>query len=73
MIDQATGRLARASAGAASTLRKLLASKDERVKLAAARWILRLGLLLRENSELSERIERLEETLSGRKENANRL
>ena len=68
MIDQATGQLARSSTRAAGTLRKLLASADERVKLAAARHVLTLLTHLRESGELLERLEALEAAVNnGRK------
>ena len=63
MIDQATGRLARTSTKAAGALRKLLASADERVKLAAAVQVLRLGTALRDSVEFEERLSKLEKTL----------
>jgi hypothetical protein len=64
MIDRAVGRLARASTRAAGTLRSLLDSKDEKTKLAAARWVLQLWRDLRDSTEVVERIERLETLLN---------
>jgi len=60
VMGRAIGILSAAGTEAARTLRKLLASETDQVRLAAARSILELGNKLREATELSERIEALE-------------
>jgi len=60
VVGQAVGILAAAGAEAARTLRKLLASPADQVKLAAARSILEVGNKLRETTELAKRIEAIE-------------
>ena len=64
LVDSATGRLARASTAAADTLRRLLVSKDQRIRLAASRAILRLLTHMRDHDELVGRIEMLEAAVS---------
>jgi hypothetical protein len=64
-IEQATGRLAIASTAAARTLRKLLRSKDERVQLAAGRWILRLGIAMKNEVEIQKQIDALNAAVFG--------
>ena len=63
IISRATARLAAGTTKAADTLRRLLDSGDERVQLAAARWILRLTTHLREHAEMEARIRNLETIL----------
>jgi hypothetical protein len=60
MTSRALGRLTDAMAGAADTLRNLLKSKSDTVKLGAARAMLEMGLKVREATELEERIAALE-------------
>ena len=60
IVGQAVGILSAAGTEAARTLRKLLASEADQVRLAAGRCILELGNRLRETTELAERIEALE-------------
>ena len=66
-IERATGRLARASTKAAATLDRLLRSKDERIRLAAGRWILRMLTHLRDHADHEERLLQLEAKLSKRR------
>lgn len=61
MISRATGQLSDAATSAVETLRALLTSTSDTVRLGAARSILELGGRLRESEELEKRIERLEE------------
>jgi hypothetical protein len=67
IVTRATARLAASSTKAADTLRRLLESKDERVRLSAARWTLRLLTHLLDHEELSERVAILETKLNGGK------
>jgi hypothetical protein len=60
MLTRATARLSATAARAADALRKLLGSEDERVRLAACRWVLQLGSQLREREELERRVAELE-------------
>src|SRR5579862_3756573 len=60
LVERALGKLARGSARAVETLRKLLKSDSDTVKLGAARTILELGSKLRESVELEKRIIDLE-------------
>ena len=64
MVARSLGRLADGMAEAADVLRRLLASKNERVRLGAARTLLEWGVKLRESVELEERLRALEERLS---------
>jgi hypothetical protein len=63
MVAQAVGRLADSMSEAADKLKGLLASDDERVQLAAAKAILEAGPRLREQEELAERVQQLEQVL----------
>lgn len=60
IVTRATARLAASSTRAADTLRRLLGSKDERVRLSAVRWTLRLLTHLLDHEELSDRVAALE-------------
>jgi hypothetical protein len=66
MTERALGKMAESMAEAADTLRQLLRSESDAVKLGAARSILELSLRIKEATELEERIRALEER-SGRK------
>ena len=63
IISRATAKLAASSTKAADTLRKLLRSNDEHVRLAAARWTLRLLTTMLDHQELSDRVATLEARL----------
>jgi hypothetical protein len=63
IITRATSKLAASSTKAADALRRLLWSKDERVRLSAARWTLRLLTHMLDHQELSERVAALETRL----------
>jgi hypothetical protein len=63
IVTRATARLAASSTKAVDTLRRLLGSKDERVRLSAARWTLRLLTHLLDHEELSDRVAALETRL----------
>ncbi len=64
VLERALGHLAQGSAEAAIVLRSLLAeSKDERIRLAAARAVLELGPRLREDVEVAEEIAELRRQL----------
>jgi hypothetical protein len=65
IVTRATARLAASSTRAADTLRRLLGSKDERIRLAAARWTLRLLTHMLDHEELSDRVAALENKLDG--------
>ena len=60
MISQAVGLLADAATDAVWTLRELLNSESDTVRLGAARAILEAGPRLRESDELASRIAALE-------------
>jgi hypothetical protein len=60
IVGRAVSVLSAAGVEAAQTLRKLLASPTDQIRLAAARSILELGTKLRDSVELSERIEALD-------------
>jgi len=64
MTTQALGMLTAASTEAATTVRSLLASNNETVRLGAVRTILDARTKLAEHTEIVERIERLEEQLA---------
>lgn len=61
MVATAAGRLADGMAAAADVLRALLASDDENVRHKAAAKLIELGLRVREQAEIEDRIGRLEE------------
>src|SRR4051794_13806007 len=56
MLAQAVARLTSASTAAVETLRALLNSELDFARLAAARSILEIGLKMREQLDLSERV-----------------
>jgi hypothetical protein len=60
LLDRAAGRLAATGGKAAATLAGLLASRSDRIKLAAAVKILELGPKLREAGELAKELAELE-------------
>jgi hypothetical protein len=64
-LNEAVGRLSEAANEAVSTLKALLASRTDSVRLGAARTILELGPKLREQAELEERITALEREAAG--------
>jgi transposase len=61
VLAQATARLSAASVEAVETLRGLLGSPLDFARLAAARAILEVGFKYREQLDLAERIEQLEQ------------
>jgi hypothetical protein len=61
VLERALGHLSRGSAEAAITLRNLLRSTNEKIKLGAASQLLGLGAKLREVEELEGRLAELEE------------
>jgi hypothetical protein len=61
LVDRSLGRLAGGMTAAAAKLRKLLNSEQERIQLGAARAILELGAKLRDQIELEQRIQNLED------------
>jgi hypothetical protein len=63
-LSEAVGRLSDATTEAAKTLRSLLDSKSDSVRLSAARTILEFAPKLRETVEMERRIAVLEATLS---------
>lgn len=67
MFERALGRLCHASARAAGTLTRLLASSEVAyVRLGAAKSVLELGARLREGQELEERLAAVERRLEER-------
>jgi hypothetical protein len=64
MMQRALGKLADGMAEAADTLRRLLNSYSESVRLGAARSVLELGHRLRETVELEQRLAEVEEQLA---------
>ena len=65
MFDQALGTLAEAGVQAVGALKFLLGSADERVRLNAAKATLQLGVQLREQLELDQRLAALEDLGNG--------
>jgi transposase-like protein len=65
MVAEAVGKLSRGMAGAAATLERLLKSKDERVKLAAAKAILDSAVKVRDQADLADRLAAVEAALKG--------
>jgi len=61
MVRQAAARMAEGMAEAAAALRELLQSKDEAVRLRAARALVELGSRLRDSVELEARLVDLEQ------------
>jgi hypothetical protein len=72
-LSAAMGALNCASVLAAKTLRKLLTSESDQVKLAAAKAILETGPRVREIVELETRIRLLEESKDGRPATAGKI
>lgn len=73
MVDRASGRLADSMADAATELRALLGSADERIRLAAAKGILETTIKVREATEVEARLLILEAAaLDNEKANARR-
>ena len=69
MVKRASGTLTAAATEAIRTLLALLQSSNPAaVRLGAARAIIDLGVKLRENAEVEERLQALEERLSGKGE-----
>jgi hypothetical protein len=64
MVARAVAQLAAASTEAVETLRGLLGSPLDFARLAAARAILEVGMKMREQGELAERVEQLEARLN---------
>ena len=60
MIGRATGQLSDAATEAVATLRRLLTSSSDTVKLGAARSILEFSSKLKEATEVPELIKRIE-------------
>jgi hypothetical protein len=65
MVERALGRTADGMAAAALTLRRLLDSDSDSVRLGAARALLELGVKLRENCDQEGRLAALETRLQG--------
>ena len=63
IVARAVAKLSAASTEAADTLRRLLYSPMDFARLAAARSILELGVKLREDQDLAERVAALEAQL----------
>jgi hypothetical protein len=64
-LSEAVGRLSEAANEAVSTLKALLTSSSDSVRLSASRAILELGPKLREQAELEERVTALERVAAG--------
>ena len=69
MIERAAGHLAAGATEASITLRNLLASDSEKVRLAAAKTIIEGVLKVRDATEFEERLVTLEKLASEQKEN----
>ncbi len=67
LLERATGQLAGGATEAVVALRRLLTDKNGAVAVAAARSILSGVVALRQHSELTERIERLEQVVVARR------
>jgi hypothetical protein len=65
-IASAAGRLAEGMTQAADTLRKLLSSESESIRLRAADRLLEIGVKVVELQELQSRVEELERRLAER-------
>ncbi len=65
MVGQALGRMAALMTEAADRLKKLLNSRNERVRLAAVKVVLEVTPRLREQSEIEERLVALEAAAGG--------
>lgn len=68
MVRRALGKMADGMADAADRLRQLLAARSEAVQLGACRALLELGVKLRENVELEQRLTDLERLAAERKD-----
>ena len=68
MFEQALGAVASAGVSAAQKLNALLNANSENVQLGAARSVLEMGIKLRENTEMAERMTALEQLLENGKE-----
>ncbi len=66
LVGGAMGKLSANMGAAADKLRELLSSESDSVQLAAARAILQLGVVLREATEIEERLGELERQVGGR-------
>ena len=66
MVSRCLGKMADGMADAAGTLRTLLTSESDSVRLGAARSLLELGVKLRESVALEERITEIENRLVGK-------
>jgi len=66
LFAQACGRLCKSAALAADTLGKLLGARNQKVRLAAAKAVLQAAPKLREATDLSRRLDELEERLKKR-------
>lgn len=64
VLERALGHLSRASAEAAITLRNLLRSDNEKIKLGAANTILTAELRFRQNEDLAADVEDLKEQVA---------
>jgi phage terminase small subunit len=60
LVDRAVGLLASTNTAAVQTLRRLLADSTPGVRLRSAKAVLEIGARMRENADLVERIEALE-------------
>jgi hypothetical protein len=67
MTERAMGKLTRNMTAAAKVLGELLADKDSRVRLHAARAILENGVKLRDGVEQEKRLKALEDYVASRK------
>ena len=63
LVDRAVGLLSAANVAAVKTLHSLLDGDPVSIRLGAAKAIIELNVKLRENLELSERLEKLEQTV----------
>ncbi len=63
MVERALGKLADGATEAVDTMRRLLKSRKETVRLSAARAMLELGNRLRESVEMQARLVALEDQL----------
>jgi hypothetical protein len=65
-VAAAMGKLSDSMAGAAGVLSELLGADDANVRLRAARAVIELGLKVREQCDLAERLAALEAALKGK-------
>jgi HEAT repeat protein len=65
MVSAAAGRLADGMSAAADVLKALLKDEDANVRLKAASKVVELGLRVRSEAEMEERLSRVEALLSG--------